>query len=149
MHFLGVPTDQTGRRWFFCVISPLSSSELCLKESLCMGISSKLLLDATGSQPSELDSICSLNDRGRRQGRRTMSCIPAQLGCCRCWNVANCMGRKIFARNESKIYSFIHSCITLRNSEELWHACREYCLLLLQKKRKTKEKLIMAFSCVS
>lgn len=30
-----------------------------------MGISSKLLLDATGTQGSELDSICSLNDRGR------------------------------------------------------------------------------------
>lgn len=31
-----------------------------------MGISSKLLLDATGTQASELDSIYSLNDRGRK-----------------------------------------------------------------------------------
>jgi len=30
-----------------------------------MGISSKLLLDATGTPGSELDSIYSLNDRGR------------------------------------------------------------------------------------
>lgn len=30
-----------------------------------MGISSKLLLDASGTQGSELDSIYSLNDRGR------------------------------------------------------------------------------------
>lgn len=29
-----------------------------------MGISSKLLLDASGTQGSELDSIYSLNDRG-------------------------------------------------------------------------------------
>lgn len=29
-----------------------------------MGISSKLLLDASGTQASELDSICSLSDRG-------------------------------------------------------------------------------------
>jgi len=38
--------------------------ELCLKESLCMGVSSKLLLDVTGAQVSELDSSFSLNDRG-------------------------------------------------------------------------------------
>ncbi|CAK6975557.1 rho guanine nucleotide exchange factor 40 [Scomber scombrus] len=41
----------------------INNTELCLKESLCMGISSKLLLDATGTQASELDSICSLSDR--------------------------------------------------------------------------------------
>ncbi|XP_058481064.1 rho guanine nucleotide exchange factor 40 isoform X2 [Solea solea] len=41
----------------------INNTELCLKESLCMGISSKLLLDATGSPGSELDSIYSLNDR--------------------------------------------------------------------------------------
>ncbi|XP_068164039.1 rho guanine nucleotide exchange factor 40 isoform X2 [Antennarius striatus] len=41
----------------------INNTELCLKESLCMGISSKLLLDATGTQSSELDSIYSLNDR--------------------------------------------------------------------------------------
>ncbi|XP_028420273.1 pleckstrin homology domain-containing family G member 4B [Perca flavescens] len=41
----------------------INNTELCLKESLCMGISSKLLLDATGTQGSELDSIYSLNDR--------------------------------------------------------------------------------------
>lgn len=42
----------------------LFPSELCLKESLCMGVSSKLLLDATGTPGSELDSSCSLSDRG-------------------------------------------------------------------------------------
>lgn len=41
----------------------INNTELCLKESLCMGISSKLLLDATGGPISELDSIYSLNDR--------------------------------------------------------------------------------------
>ncbi|XP_047450939.1 rho guanine nucleotide exchange factor 40 isoform X2 [Mugil cephalus] len=41
----------------------INNTELCLKESLCMGISSKLLLDASGTQGSELDSIYSLNDR--------------------------------------------------------------------------------------
>lgn len=46
--------------WFLLSIV----SELCLKESLCMGVSSKLLLDATGTQASELDSIYSLSDRG-------------------------------------------------------------------------------------
>uniref|UniRef100_A0A3P8WNE7 Rho guanine nucleotide exchange factor (GEF) 40 n=1 Tax=Cynoglossus semilaevis TaxID=244447 RepID=A0A3P8WNE7_CYNSE len=39
------------------------NNTLCLKESLCMGVSSKLLLDATGTPISELDSIYSLNDR--------------------------------------------------------------------------------------
>uniref|UniRef100_A0A3P8RKH4 Rho guanine nucleotide exchange factor (GEF) 40 n=1 Tax=Amphiprion percula TaxID=161767 RepID=A0A3P8RKH4_AMPPE len=39
------------------------NNTLCLKESLCMGVSSKLLLDASGTQSSELDSIYSLNDR--------------------------------------------------------------------------------------
>lgn len=51
-----------------CKGVPLTSSllfpELCLKESLCVGISSKLLLDASGTQGSELDSIYSLSDRG-------------------------------------------------------------------------------------
>ncbi|XP_074555474.1 rho guanine nucleotide exchange factor 40 [Halichoeres trimaculatus] len=41
----------------------INNTELCLKESLCMGISSKLLLDASGTPCSELDSIYSLNDR--------------------------------------------------------------------------------------
>ncbi|XP_035473786.2 rho guanine nucleotide exchange factor 40 isoform X2 [Scophthalmus maximus] len=41
----------------------INNTELCLKESLCMGLSSKLLLDVTGSQGSELDSVCSLVDR--------------------------------------------------------------------------------------
>ncbi|XP_028261575.1 rho guanine nucleotide exchange factor 40 [Parambassis ranga] len=41
----------------------INNTELCLKESLCMGISSKLLLDATGTPGSEGDSIYSLNDR--------------------------------------------------------------------------------------
>ncbi|XP_051799747.1 pleckstrin homology domain-containing family G member 4B isoform X2 [Acanthochromis polyacanthus] len=41
----------------------INNTELCLKESLCMGVSSKLLLDASGTQGSELDSIYSLNDR--------------------------------------------------------------------------------------
>lgn len=45
-------------------MSSLLFPELCLKESLCVGISSKLLLDASGTQGSELDSIYSLNDRG-------------------------------------------------------------------------------------
>ncbi|KAM9827151.1 rho guanine nucleotide exchange factor 40 [Neosynchiropus ocellatus] len=39
----------------------INNTELCLKESLCMGISSRLLLDATGNQ--ELDSVGSVNDR--------------------------------------------------------------------------------------
>ncbi|KAK2862924.1 hypothetical protein Q5P01_002457 [Channa striata] len=39
----------------------INNTELCLKESLCMGVSSKLLLDATGTQGSELDSTCSLD----------------------------------------------------------------------------------------
>lgn len=46
-------------------MSSLLFPELCLKESLCVGISSKLLLDVSGTQGSELDSIYSLNDRGR------------------------------------------------------------------------------------
>ncbi|XP_075306970.1 rho guanine nucleotide exchange factor 40 [Odontesthes bonariensis] len=41
----------------------INNTELCLKESLCMGVSSKLLLDATGTPGSELDSIYSLSDR--------------------------------------------------------------------------------------
>uniref|UniRef100_UPI003AAACA2C rho guanine nucleotide exchange factor 40 n=1 Tax=Centroberyx gerrardi TaxID=166262 RepID=UPI003AAACA2C len=41
----------------------INNTELCLKESLCMGVSSKLLLDVTGTQAGELDSIYSLNDR--------------------------------------------------------------------------------------
>ncbi|XP_030636621.1 rho guanine nucleotide exchange factor 40 [Chanos chanos] len=41
----------------------INNTELCLKESLCMGVSSKLLLDVTGAQTSELDSSFSLNDR--------------------------------------------------------------------------------------
>ncbi|XP_051554972.1 rho guanine nucleotide exchange factor 40-like isoform X2 [Myxocyprinus asiaticus] len=41
----------------------IHNTELCLKESLCMGVSSKLLLDVTGAQISELDSSFSLNDR--------------------------------------------------------------------------------------
>ncbi|XP_060720300.1 pleckstrin homology domain-containing family G member 4B isoform X1 [Tachysurus vachellii] len=41
----------------------IHNTELCLKESLCMGVSSKLLLDVTGAQTSELDSSFSLNDR--------------------------------------------------------------------------------------
>uniref|UniRef100_A0A8C5DFR4 Rho guanine nucleotide exchange factor 40-like n=1 Tax=Gouania willdenowi TaxID=441366 RepID=A0A8C5DFR4_GOUWI len=41
----------------------INNTELCLKESLCMGVSSKLLLDASGTAGSELDSICSLTDR--------------------------------------------------------------------------------------
>ncbi|KAM9426500.1 LOW QUALITY PROTEIN: rho guanine nucleotide exchange factor 40 [Pholidichthys leucotaenia] len=41
----------------------INNTELCLKESLCMGVSSKLLLDATGTPISDLDSICSLGDR--------------------------------------------------------------------------------------
>ncbi|XP_054603405.2 rho guanine nucleotide exchange factor 40 isoform X1 [Nothobranchius furzeri] len=41
----------------------INNTELCLKESLCMGISSKLLLDASGSPVTELDSTSSLSDR--------------------------------------------------------------------------------------
>ncbi|KAM4565108.1 rho guanine nucleotide exchange factor 40 [Fundulus diaphanus] len=41
----------------------INNTELCLKESLCMGVSSKLLLDATGTPGSELDSISTLSDR--------------------------------------------------------------------------------------
>ncbi|XP_036439137.1 pleckstrin homology domain-containing family G member 4B [Colossoma macropomum] len=41
----------------------IHNTELCLKESLCMGVSSKLLLDVAGTQASELDSSFSLNDR--------------------------------------------------------------------------------------
>ncbi|XP_066515955.1 rho guanine nucleotide exchange factor 40 [Hoplias malabaricus] len=41
----------------------IHNTELCLKESLCMGVSSKLLLDVTGAQTTELDSSSSLNDR--------------------------------------------------------------------------------------
>ncbi|XP_060772946.1 rho guanine nucleotide exchange factor 40 isoform X2 [Neoarius graeffei] len=41
----------------------IHNTELCLKESLCMGVSSKLLLDVTRAQTSELDSSFSLNDR--------------------------------------------------------------------------------------
>ncbi|XP_052456836.1 rho guanine nucleotide exchange factor 40 [Carassius gibelio] len=41
----------------------IHNTELCLKESLCMGVSSKLLLDVTGAQLSDLDSSFSLNDR--------------------------------------------------------------------------------------
>ncbi|XP_026018467.1 rho guanine nucleotide exchange factor 40 isoform X2 [Astatotilapia calliptera] len=41
----------------------INNTELCLKESLCMGVSSRLLLDATGTPGSELDSIYSLSDR--------------------------------------------------------------------------------------
>ncbi|XP_077401026.1 rho guanine nucleotide exchange factor 40 [Vanacampus margaritifer] len=35
----------------------INSTELCLKESLCMGVSSKLLLDASGSQMSDLERV--------------------------------------------------------------------------------------------
>ncbi|XP_026878671.2 rho guanine nucleotide exchange factor 40 isoform X3 [Electrophorus electricus] len=41
----------------------IHNTELCLKESLCMGVSSKLLLDVTGAHISDLDSSFSLNDR--------------------------------------------------------------------------------------
>ncbi|KAI5087935.1 pleckstrin-like domain-containing family G member 4B, partial [Silurus meridionalis] len=41
----------------------IHNTELCLKESLCMGVSSKLLLDLTGAQPSELESGFSHNER--------------------------------------------------------------------------------------
>ncbi|XP_029112067.1 rho guanine nucleotide exchange factor 40 isoform X2 [Scleropages formosus] len=42
----------------------IHNTELCLKESLCMGVSSKLLLDVTGAHStSDLDSSYSLNDR--------------------------------------------------------------------------------------
>lgn len=47
----------------FFFLSPVVVLELCLKESLCMGLSSKLLLDASGTP--EVDSISSLTDRGR------------------------------------------------------------------------------------
>ncbi|XP_072314824.1 rho guanine nucleotide exchange factor 40 [Eucyclogobius newberryi] len=42
----------------------INNTELCLKESLCMGISSKLLLDATGTHATELDSTSAAGDRG-------------------------------------------------------------------------------------
>ncbi|XP_055012437.1 LOW QUALITY PROTEIN: rho guanine nucleotide exchange factor 40 [Boleophthalmus pectinirostris] len=41
----------------------INNTELCLKESLCMGVSSKLLLDASGTPANELDSISTLSDR--------------------------------------------------------------------------------------
>ncbi|KAK7910367.1 hypothetical protein WMY93_015051 [Mugilogobius chulae] len=42
----------------------INNTELCLKESLCMGVSSKLLLlDATGTAANELDSISTISDR--------------------------------------------------------------------------------------
>lgn len=41
----------------------INNTELCLKESLCMGVSSKLLLDASGTQANELDSISTISDR--------------------------------------------------------------------------------------
>jgi len=47
-----------------------------------MGISSKLLLDATGTPGSELDSIYSLNDRGRskeRNGKRGTALVRGRL----------------------------------------------------------------------
>ncbi|CAL9694858.1 unnamed protein product [Knipowitschia caucasica] len=39
----------------------INNTELCLKESLCMGLSSKLLLDATGT--NELDTASTISDR--------------------------------------------------------------------------------------
>lgn len=63
-------------------MSPLP--ELCLKESLCMGISSKLLLDATGTPGSELDSIYSLNDRGRLTREGIICNTPAVCVCVGC-----------------------------------------------------------------
>ncbi|CAL8384226.1 unnamed protein product [Arctogadus glacialis] len=41
----------------------INNTELCLKESLCMGMSSKLLLDVTGPHCPETDSISTLTDR--------------------------------------------------------------------------------------
>lgn len=41
-----------------------------------MGISSKLLLDASGTPNSELDSIYSLNDRGKIEKAASMCGIP-------------------------------------------------------------------------
>lgn len=42
----------------------IHNTELCLKETMCIGVSSKILLDATGAPvTSELDSIYNLNDR--------------------------------------------------------------------------------------
>ncbi|CAL8326552.1 unnamed protein product [Lota lota] len=41
----------------------INNTELCLKESLCMGVSSKLLLDVTTPHNADLDSISTLNDR--------------------------------------------------------------------------------------
>uniref|UniRef100_A0AAY4CXX9 Uncharacterized protein n=1 Tax=Denticeps clupeoides TaxID=299321 RepID=A0AAY4CXX9_9TELE len=41
----------------------IHNTELCLKESLCMGVSSKLLLEVSGAPTSELDSSFSLSDR--------------------------------------------------------------------------------------
>ncbi|XP_037118462.1 rho guanine nucleotide exchange factor 40 isoform X2 [Syngnathus acus] len=35
----------------------INNTELCLKESLCVGVSSKLLLDASGSQTTELERV--------------------------------------------------------------------------------------------
>ncbi|XP_077356393.1 rho guanine nucleotide exchange factor 40 isoform X2 [Festucalex cinctus] len=35
----------------------INNTELCLKESLCVGVSSKLLLDASGSQTSDLERV--------------------------------------------------------------------------------------------
>lgn len=69
--------------YFFSLLLP----ELCLKESLCMGISSKLLLDATGTQGSELDSIYSLNDRGRKSIR---DADRVRAGWCRYQKHRNC-----------------------------------------------------------
>ncbi len=67
---------------FFYAFSSLLFSELCLKESLCMGISSKLLLDAAGTQGSELDSIYSL-DRGRLEKKCICNTNSVCVGCCR------------------------------------------------------------------
>uniref|UniRef100_A0A4W5NRU2 Rho guanine nucleotide exchange factor (GEF) 40 n=1 Tax=Hucho hucho TaxID=62062 RepID=A0A4W5NRU2_9TELE len=42
----------------------IHNTELCLKETMCIGVSSKILLDVTGAPvTSELDSIYNLNDR--------------------------------------------------------------------------------------
>ncbi|XP_062371994.1 pleckstrin homology domain-containing family G member 4B [Sardina pilchardus] len=41
----------------------INNTELCLKETLCVGVSSKLLLDFTGAPTTEMDSTFSLNDR--------------------------------------------------------------------------------------
>ncbi|KPP60370.1 hypothetical protein Z043_121640 [Scleropages formosus] len=56
----------------------IHNTELCLKESLCMGVSSKLLLDVTGAHStSDLDSSYSLNDRGtaHTRARRTIATV--------------------------------------------------------------------------